>query len=547
MTEYQNDTEKKHKGKRLARRLVSLVLMVMVLVGACIVMVQILATFNLEKKNRDTGIRNDISNLAPLLKSNLWTYEIDEVDSIVDAFMRNPYISAVHILDDKGINIKSKGDAIKYLNLPISGQVEVSIAQNDGIFDTLIYQSKLVFTQHRDDELVGYIQLYAPSNLIFEQIKNVIVIILLTLTIALLLLSLFFYQIQQHVVAEPIYRLTRVIESIAENIDSEKMDVDVDAQLMHRNDEIGDLVQSYYAMRDKLYERDLRLLEQQRNLESTVENRTQELKISNRELETSLERLMLAQQELVESEKMAALGALVGGVAHEVNTPLGVSVTAASHLSATVQQFSRQYGQGGLTRSQMEKFLMDCTEMVEMLEINLRRAAKLVNSFKQVAVDQTFEELRHIELKEYLEEILMSLQPKFKKTQIVVSTDFEAGIRTTLFPGALAQVINNLMVNAYLHAFHNGQNSGEIVLTLRKQEEWISLNIADNGKGMSEETCLKVFEPFYTTKRNSGGSGLGMHISYNIIKQKLKGNIKCQSKLGNGTLFEILLPVIADS
>jgi len=141
----------------------------------------------------------------------------------------------------------------------------------------------------------------------------------------------------------------------------------------------------------------------------------------------------------------------------------------------------------------------------------------------------------------------LSLQPKFKKTQIIIKTDFETEIRTTLFPGALAQVINNLMINAYFHAFNNGQEAGEIELTLRKKQDWICLNISDSGEGMSEETCLRVFEPFYTTKRSEGGSGLGMHISYNIIKQKLKGNIKCQSKLGQGTQFEILLPVINES
>ena len=177
--------------------------------------------------------------------------------------MRNPYISVVRILDAKGKNINSKGESIQHLRLPESNAIEISTVESDGIFDTLIYQSKLIYNQHQENELLGFIQLYAPGNLIFEQIKNVIVIILLTLSIALFLLSLFFYQIQQHVVADPIFRLTRVIESIAEQIDGVEKDIQLDEQQLQRNDEIGDLVRSYYAMRDKLTERDQRLLDQQ--------------------------------------------------------------------------------------------------------------------------------------------------------------------------------------------------------------------------------------------------------------------------------------------
>jgi signal transduction histidine kinase/ligand-binding sensor domain-containing protein len=277
-------------------------------------------------------------------------------------------------------------------------------------------------------------------------------------------------------------------------------------------------------------------------LESRVEKRTEDLTRANFELRDTLHKLTLMQRQLLESEKMAVLGALVAGVAHEINTPLGVTVTAASHLQEETARVARLMSEGVLTRNDLQAFEATVRESADMILRNLRRADRLVKSFKLVAVDQSNEERRIIELGGYLHEIFASLVPVLKKAQHKVHIDCPVPISMDTFPGALYQIISNLLMNSVTHGFEPGQ-SGEVTIRVRAVEDRVHLEYQDNGKGMTDAVRAQIFDPFFTTRRGQGGSGLGMHVVYNLVTQLLKGSIRVESAPQAGTKFEIDLPL----
>jgi len=279
-------------------------------------------------------------------------------------------------------------------------------------------------------------------------------------------------------------------------------------------------------------------------LESRVDLRTADLSEANTELRRTLQQLTLAQRQLLESEKMAMLGALVAGVAHEINTPLGVTVTAASYLQEETERIAHLMGEGTLTRVDLESFETIARESVDMILRNLRRADRLIKSFKLVAVDQSSEERRTIELGAYLDEILDSLLPVLKKTSHRVHVDCPLPLTMSTYPGPLYQIISNLLVNAVTHGFEPGQ-AGEIVIAARSVGDRVHIEFRDNGKGMTEAVRTQIFDPFFTTRRGQGGSGLGMHVVYNIVTQLFKGSIRVESAPLAGTRFEIDLPLDA--
>ncbi len=270
------------------------------------------------------------------------------------------------------------------------------------------------------------------------------------------------------------------------------------------------------------------------NLEQLVSDRT-------RELSQTLDHLRTTQTKLVESEKMAALGGLVAGVAHEINTPIGIGVTAASLLAQKTTGFFETYKGGKMKRSDLEKFLDTAMQSSSMILANLSRAADLIQSFKQVAIDQSTEEKRIFKVKGYLEEILLSLRAKLKQTRHQVEIQGSEQLTLNSYPGVLSQIVTNLIINSLIHAYEP-ETAGRIAIAFHQDETQFQLEYSDDGKGIPPESLNRIFDPFFTTKRGQGGSGLGLHIIYNLVTQKLSGTIYCESQLGQGTKFIIKLP-----
>jgi len=227
-------------------------------------------------------------------------------------------------------------------------------------------------------------------------------------------------------------------------------------------------------------------------------------------------------------------------VAHEINTPIGVSVTAASYLDSTVQEFSARLESKEKTADLM-KFLSKSQDSARMILANLERAARLIKSFKQVSVDRTYDSERQINLREYIEEVIMSLVPSFKKTPHKLVSRINRNLWLQTHPGAISQILSNLMMNALQHAF-NPEMNGLAEIDATEEEQQVILSFRDNGAGMPAEVLARVFDPFYTTKRGFGGSGLGLFIVHNLVTNELNGTIDCVSVPGQGTTFRIVLP-----
>jgi two-component system, NtrC family, sensor kinase len=259
------------------------------------------------------------------------------------------------------------------------------------------------------------------------------------------------------------------------------------------------------------------------------------------DLEQTLTNLSLMQNKLVEVEKMAALGGLVAGVAHEINTPVGTSITLASTLRDETQLLRTLIESGCLKKSLLNHYLEVATEVSSLILSNLNRAGELVHSFKQVAVDQSSSERRGFKVKEYIQEVVLSISPKFKQSLCNVSITGDDAINLYSYPGALAQVITNLINNSILHAYLPNQ-VGNISINVQQQCDRVIIEYSDDGSGIDPQIFGRIFDPFFTTARDRGGTGLGLHITYNLVTQKLQGRIDCESKIGKGTLFIVELP-----
>ncbi|MBF0127162.1 MAG: HAMP domain-containing histidine kinase [Magnetococcales bacterium] len=269
----------------------------------------------------------------------------------------------------------------------------------------------------------------------------------------------------------------------------------------------------------------------------------------NRALQESLAALESAHQESrehqlqrVQAEKMASLGRLVAGVAHEINTPVGNAFTAATYLGEELKRVQQAFVDNRLRKSDLEGFFELLNETTRIFLANLSRTAELVRSFKLVAVDQTSDAWRTIPLHAYLADILISVRPKIRRTRHHIEYQCPESLIIHSHPGALSQIVVNLIDNALLHGFADRER-GRISMQCFQQGSQLHFHFQDDGRGMSEEVVKKIFEPFYTTRRGQGGSGLGLHIVYNQVVQTLGGQISCHSAPGQGTLFKIRFPL----
>lgn len=300
-----------------------------------------------------------------------------------------------------------------------------------------------------------------------------------------------------------------------------------------KNDEFGDLSLQLESMRGVLEENFTQL-------ERRVEERTSELRLVNTTLQGTLDQLRMAQDNLIQQEKLAALGSLVAGVAHELNTPIGNGLTVATTLCDSCTSVKKEMAEG-LTRSGLERFIRDMDEGTQLVNRNLEKASELVSSFKQVAVDRTSVQRRKFSILTILNETRLTVSPTFKRTPYEVQIEVDDDVSIESYPGPLGQVITNLLNNAVIHAF-DGRDHGVVRLTSEKVADGIELTVQDDGKGIPEENLARIFDPFFTTKLGAGGNGLGMHISHNIVTGMLGGKISVESQVGVGTTFKLFLP-----
>jgi signal transduction histidine kinase len=299
------------------------------------------------------------------------------------------------------------------------------------------------------------------------------------------------------------------------------------------------------VMADRVRERETALQALNRELEQRVAERTKDLELSNQDLRESLDHNTKIQELLVQTEKLAALGRLVAGVAHEMNTPIGNAVMAISTLKEEQVLLGRRMADG-LRRSDLDSFLTHTEQGLEIASRNVDRAAELISSFKHVASDQASAVRRTFELSEMIRDVLLTLHPMLKRSPHKLETDIEEGLKLDSYPGVIGQILTNLVTNALLHAWEDGQE-GHLAITVRSNgpDGRVRISVRDDGKGIPEAMRRKVFEPFFTTRMGRGGTGLGLNIAYNGARNVLGGRLDFEVPAGGGTVFILDIPLIA--
>ncbi|MBN1790398.1 MAG: hypothetical protein JW830_07880 [Bacteroidales bacterium] len=309
------------------------------------------------------------------------------------------------------------------------------------------------------------------------------------------------------------------------------------------------MLRGYIFWRMQRIRKEKEILEKQVNdrteeiqeVNTLLEEQKEELMQQKEELQTTLENLQKTQEQLIESEKLSALGGLVAGVAHEINTPVGIGVTAVSNLQEEIKEMAVMYKKDEISRKDFKEFLESANDSASLIHKNLERTALLIQSFKQVSVDQVSEQQRSFNFKSYLGDIIRSLSPKFKHKDITFNLYCDEELLLNSYPGAYAQVFTNLLLNTFTHGFHDRQQ-GTVTITAKQKERRLEIEYRDDGNGISSTDLPHIFEPFYTSDQHKG-TGLGLNIVYNIVKQKLHGSISCKSNPGKGVLFMIELPI----
>ena len=268
-----------------------------------------------------------------------------------------------------------------------------------------------------------------------------------------------------------------------------------------------------------------------------------ELRASKEKAENALHELNAAQQNLIDAERLAALGGLVAGVAHEVNNPIGISLTVASSFARRAEMFEAELrSETGLGRSQLEEFVRTSRDAAQQLVGNLHRAGELIQSFKQVAADRSHAERRRFNLSEATDQIIASLRPALKRASITLSVEVPESLVIDGYPGSYGQILTNLFLNAANHGFADGRSGAITISAKPRGNDDVEIIFADNGAGMTPDVQRQAFDPFFTTRRNEGGTGLGLHIVYNLVTQQFGGRMMLDSRPGQGATFRIIMP-----
>jgi len=439
------------------------------------------------------------------------------------------------------------------------------------IFEQVIHRQpgQVVVENTKDEELLAITKIEGPdwylvtvypqsllSHLAFDTARFIFMLGILSLFIEITLLFIVLHT----QMAKPLREFIGSTQKVATG----DFSLDRTHLPVHRSDEIGQLAQSFQQMAgqlktsfDSLETKNIELERLNTELQQAIQAAeaanqalnqtlaTLDAKVIERtaQLNAKVEELTKTRHELVQSEKMASLGRLVAGFAHELNTPIGVGVSSASLLQEKTQMVNQLIEQEEVDEDELIAALDSIHQMAELTLSNLRRASGLVGSFKRTAIDQSSDDIRQFQFKQGLEDVINTLHNNFKKTAIDIQVDCPDDLVIYSFPGALDQILTNLMMNSFIHGFENGQKAGQIHIEVQQLENQLHLTYSDTGKGIPPENLAKIFEPFFTTHRAHGGSGLGLYICYNLVTSQFKGQMTCESTVDQGTTFYVVFPI----
>ncbi len=519
--------------RSLSFKLVNAVVLTALLIGFSISALQIFIDFSSQKKLPAEDMRSLSSIVKFPATSIVFNLDKATANQLLRGILKHPAVTSCKLILAEGTVFAAQSKAI---STPHNRRL------NDLLFgQTITKNSDLIWQFPDHHESVGTLEITVDTYYYGRLFLDRAWITLASTLLYALALTAIFLIVFYVLVKRP---LISVIKSIKQ--------VDVDApektRLVepkgHDKDEIGLLtrftnnhLEAIATSLAQVRATEEKLKQYSEGLEATVSERTQALT-------ESLNQLQAAQGQLIESEKLAALGGLVAGVAHEVNTPLGVAVTAASILEETLTDMQTQFSNETMTAEGLQKLIHTAQDSQLMLSSNLNRATKLIKDFKMTAVDQLSENCCEFNVSEVIHALLESLVPETKKMPVTPTLACPSHLTMNSLPGVLTQVLSNLIVNSVKHAFEQTAHP-QIHIIVYPHEELVIVEYRDNGAGVPESLHQRVFEPFFTTKRGQGGSGLGLNIVYNLVTRKLLGRLEFISSLGQGVHFKLYLPIAA--
>ena len=565
----------------LSRKLLTRVFSVYFVLTLVVTATQIIAEYTSTKQQIEGELETLQNTFSSSLTRAIWELNTPQAISIAQGLMELPIVEGVQIRDEAGNYVVEVGEFAPQLAAPVG----LAGFRNyiDGLFS---YSFPLVFEFSGRQSSVGDVTLYSSFEIIFARIEVGIFFLVGNAVVKTAFLIFLFMTAFRKMLSIPLNSITEQMQNFdTENLQDSKVNIELkeDTELNQLQYSYNQVIDDLIASQSKLNQAQLELttanrklddhnllleqevakktaalsqimldlegqkdelLSKQLTLRQEIDGRQfveQELRKRNQELAGSMETLESAQQQLIESERMASLGGLVAGITHDVNTPLGVSVTAASFLIERINALEAAFNDKSITQTQMSSFIEEAGQTTHLLMNNLNRASELIASFKQVAVDQTSEAERRLDLNSYLDEIIQSLKPSFKNTHHTIDVECDDSIRIMCAPGAIAQIVTNLVMNSVMHGFEHKVN-GHIEINVQASEKDVVMYYSDDGVGLLPEHLESLFDAFFTTKRARGGSGLGTHIVYNLVTQTLNGHIEAESNPGQGLQYTIRFP-----
>jgi signal transduction histidine kinase len=510
-----------------ASRYIAIRLIAVVLITSVLVM----GLFALhEYHDRYDRLNSEVTRIektaVPLLTKSLWSYDLSMINTQLAGLSQDPHVVYARVLDHDVI-IADSGKNI----------------ENIDQFEKKRYE--LVFIKDEDAQrvAVGTLELFLDYKVIFLESVSETMPIFIVIAVVISIMGLTFFCLFEREISFNLMHMSKYLHQLtASNMDEEyKL-----PKAGKSKTEFIRMSDAINTMRNDLVEAQKAQARQMEHLEEMVEARTGQLRSSRDETLAAFETLKRMQSEVIRSEKMAALGSLVAGVAHELNTPIGNAVITASTLSDSYGSM-RNSMLGSIKKSDLNYFMDTVGDSCDILVRNLDRAANLISSFKQVAVDQSSYQKRRFDLRELVEEIVLTLSPSLKHSNVRITNNIPQEIVMNSFPGPLGQIIINLIQNAKIHAYDAGVDGVVNVVAKKSGNNMIELCVIDDGKGISGDHIKKIFDPFFTTKLGSGGSGLGLSIAYSLVTDILLGTINVSSQLGSGTEFKLQLPLSVES
>lgn len=560
----------------VATRLLAITFSIYFLIAVVVTIGHMAFEYEQAKQNILLDLKVFQSTFQPILSQMVWSINKEGLRKTVDGIAAAPTIAGVRI-NAAGIEPISVGTIINdrgemqlasRLEKPgFWGKAELADLGIFGFEFPIIYVAA-----DGKKEVVGRGIFYSSNAIVFQRVKYGFALITLNAVIKTLALWIIFSWLSERILRRPLAKLTTGLERIdLESLDIAKIDLG-----SHGRDELKILQEAFNNMLQKLlvarnelqklnqslelkvHERTGQLeqsLQAQRDISNELMEKSQALNLSYQQLEEhslallhshhslelTLQDLRATQVQLIESAKLASLGQLVAGVAHELNTPIGNALITSNALEHEISELNAGIIGNVLRKSSLTSFVDHAIPMTELIARSCKRAAELISSFKQVATDQTSERRRHFKLHELVDDIMATLHPTLNTQALQINLQIPQDIVCDSYPGPLGQIITNLIQNAMIHAFE-GRTSGQLDITAQVQDGQVDMQFTDNGNGMSAAVLSRIFEPFYTTRLGHGGSGLGLSISQNIAISVLGGSLKASSELGQGSCFHLRFP-----